>query len=628
MAPRSQYYLLRQRRFAPFFATQFLGAFNDNVFKNTLLLLIAFQVTTLNSAETNALVNLSAGLFILPFFLFSAFAGQLADKYEKSRLIRYIKLLEIVIMVFAAIGFYLQNIPLLIGILFLMGTQSALYGPVKYGIIPQLIHDDELVGGNGLVEMGTFLAILLGTAVGGLLANNAATHSWQIASVVVLIACFGYAVSRWIPAAPATDAGLKINWNPFAESWRIINYARGNRTVFLAIIGISWFWLFGATFLTQLPGFTRDVLHGDESVVTLLLVLFSVGVGVGSLLCERMSDHRVELGLVPFGSIGLTLFGIDLFFASPTVASIELITFTTFVQSPSSWRLIMDIILIGTFGGFYIVPLYALIQQRSERSHLSRMIAANNIFNALFMVASAIIAAGLLSAGLSIEQLLLVTAIMNGAVAIYIYGLVPEFLLRFVVWILINTIYRVRKEGLEQIPEDGAAVLVCNHVSLVDALVIGGCIRRPVRFVMYYKIFQLPLLKFLFRTAGAIPIAGKNEDPDMHSRAFDDIAASLNEGHLVCIFPEGRLTEDGGINEFRPGVERIIARTPVPVIAMALRGLWGSLFSRKVGARSLKYAPWHFWHKITLAVGEPIGPRDATAEQLWQLVAQLRGEDK
>ena len=418
MAPRSQYYLLRQRRFAPFFATQFLGAFNDNVFKNTLLLLIAFQVTTLNSAETNALVNLSAGLFILPFFLFSAFAGQFADKYEKSQLIRYIKLLEIVIMVFAAIGFYLQNIPLLIGILFLMGTQSALYGPVKYGIIPQLIHDDELVGGNGLVEMGTFLAILLGTAVGGLLANNAATHSWQIASVVVLIACFGYAVSRWIPAAPATDGGLKINWNPFAESWRIINYARGNRTVFLAIIGISWFWLFGATFLTQLPGFTRDVLHGDESVVTLLLVLFSVGVGVGSLLCERMSDHRVELGLVPFGSIGLTVFGIDLFFASPTVASIELITFTTFVQSPSSWRLIMDIILIGTFGGFYIVPLYALIQQRSERSHLSRMIAANNIFNALFMVASAIIAAGLLSAGLSIEQLLLVTAIMNGAVAI------------------------------------------------------------------------------------------------------------------------------------------------------------------------------------------------------------------
>ena len=446
--------------------------------------------------------------------------------------------------------------------------------------------------------------------------------------MVVLIAGLGYAVSRWIPASPATDAGLKLNLNPFIETWRIIKFARGNRTVFLSIIGISWFWLFGATYLTQLPGFTRDVLHGDESVVTLLLALFSIGVGLGSLLCERMSDHRVELGLVPFGSIGLTLFGIDLFFASPTLASGELITVTKFLQTSGSWRLIMDIILIGAFGGFYIVPLYALIQQRSERSHLSRVIAANNIFNALFMVASAAAAAGLLSAGLSIEQLLLVTAIMNGAVAIYIYGLVPEFLLRFVVWILINTIYKVHKEGLDQIPEHGPAILVCNHVSFVDALVIGGSIRRPVRFVMHFKIFQLPVLKFLFRTAGAIPIAGKNEDPDMYSRAFDDIAASLNEGHLVCIFPEGRLTVNGDMNDFRPGVERIIGRTPVPVIPMALRGLWGSLFSRMAGGRSLRNAPWRFWHKITLAVGKPIAPQDATAQQLWQLVANLRGENK
>ncbi len=626
MASDSQFPLLKQRRFGPFFFTQFLGAFNDNVFKNALLIMIAFQITNLDAAGSNRLINISAGLFILPFFLFSAFAGQLADKYEKSLLIRRIKLLEIVIMLCAAMGFYLNSVPLLVGVLFLMGTQSTLFGPVKYGIIPQLINDEELVGGNGLVEMGTFLAILLGTATGGLLAKQAAPGGWPISLVIIFVACLGYLVSRSIPSSRATDPDLKINWNPFTETWQIINFARGNRTVFLSIIGISWFWLFGATYLTQLPGFTRDVLHGDEGVVTLLLALFSLGVGTGSLLCERLSDHRVELGLVPFGSIGLTLFGVDLFFATQTLTFGEVLTGTEFLRAPGSWRVIADIVLIGVFGGFYIVPLYALIQQRSERNHLSRVIAANNIFNALFMVVSAIAATALLSAGLSIEQLLLVTAIMNGAVAIYIFGLVPEFLLRFVVWILINTIYRVRAEGLERIPEDGPAVLVCNHVSFVDALVIAGCIRRPVRFVMYYRIFQTPVLRFLFRTAGAIPIAGKREDPELAEQAFADIAESLNQGQLVCIFPEGRLTADGKMSDFKPGVERILGTTPVPVIPIALRGLWGSLFSRKAGSRSFRNAPWLLWHRIGLVVGKPVAPRKASAQELGQLVADLRGD--
>ncbi len=621
----SQFPLLKQRRFGPFFFTQFLGAFNDNVFKNALLILIAFQVTSLDAAGSNRLITISAGLFILPFFLFSALAGQLADKYEKSRLIRLIKMLEIVIMLCAAAGFWLQHIALLIGVLFLMGAQSTLFGPVKYGIIPQLISDEELVGGNGLVEMGTFLAILLGTATGGLLAKQAASGGELIALVVVFVACCGYAVSRWIPVSPATDPGLKINWNPFSETWRIVRFARGNRTVFLSIIGISWFWLFGATYLTQLPGYTRDVLHGDEGVVTLLLALFSLGVGAGSLLCERLSDRNVELGLVPFGSIGLTLFGIDLFFAAQPASPAELVTGMEFLRTSGNWRVIADIVLTGVFGGFYIVPLYALIQQRSEPGHLSRVVAANNIFNALFMVVAAIVATGLLSAGLSIRQLLLVTAIMNGAVAVYIFGLVPEFLMRFVVWILIHTIYRVRKDGLERIPEEGPAVLVCNHVSFVDALIIAGSIRRPVRFVMYYRIFQIPVLRFLFRTAGAIPIAGKKEDPELSEQAFDDIAGSLNDGQLVCVFPEGRLTADGSMGPFRPGVERIVRTTPVPVIPLALRGLWGSLFSRKEGARSLRNAPWRLWQTVGLAVGEPVFPAEVTATNLAKRVADLRG---
>jgi 1-acyl-sn-glycerol-3-phosphate acyltransferase len=466
---------------------------------------------------------------------------------------------------------------------------------------------------------------LLGTATGGLLAKQAGAGSWPIALVVVTVACLGYAVSRGIPESPATDPGLKINWNPCTETWRIISFARGSRTVFLSIIGISWFWLFGAIYLTQLPGFTRDVLHGNEGVVTLLLALFSVGVGTGSLLCERLSDHRVELGLVPFGAIGLTLFGIDFFFAAPPAVPAEIVTGMDFLRMSGAWRIATDIVLLGVFGGFYIVPLYALIQQRSKRSHLSRIIAANNIFNAMFMVLAAVVSIGLLSAGLSIRQLLLMTALMNGIVAIYIFSLVPEFLLRFVTWILINTIYRIRGEGLEQIPERGPAVLVCNHVSFMDALIIGGCIRRPVRFVMYYKIFQIPVLRFLFRAAGAIPIAGKNENPELLEQALDSVAKSLDAGKLVCIFPEGRISADGELNEFKSGFERIVQRTPVPVIPMALRGLWGSLFSRKKGGRSLRNAPWLLWQKIWLVVGKPVPPGEATAQRLGNQVADLGG---
>ena len=368
---RNQFSLLTQRRFGPFFATQFLGAFNDDVFKNALLILIAFQVVGVGSSDSNTSINLAAGIFILPFFLFSASAGQLADKYEKSFLIRLIKLFEISIMICAAVGLYLRSVPFLIGVLFLMGTQSALFGPVKYGILPQLLGDDELIGGNGLVGMGTFMAILLGTMAGGLLVGIPDGGTIAVGMIIVAIACMGYWVSRSIPPVPTVDPGLKVNWNALTETWRIIQFTRQSRTVFLSVIGISWFWFFGATYLAQFPNFTRVVLHGNEQVVTLLLALFSVGVGVGSLFCERLSGRMVELGLVPFGSIGLTVFGIDIFFAVPDAAAGELVGAIQFLQAPGSWRVSADVILIGLFGGFYVVPLYALVQQRSKASHIA-----------------------------------------------------------------------------------------------------------------------------------------------------------------------------------------------------------------------------------------------------------------
>ncbi len=617
-----QFHLLRERRFGPFFLTQFFGAFNDNVYKNALIILIAFQLG--DPATTNTLINLSAALFILPFFLFSASAGQIADKFEKSLLIRRIKLLEILIMLVAAFALISRDIGLLLALLFLMGTQSSLFGPVKYGILPQHLKTEELVGGNGMVEMGTFVAILIGTLLGGLLIGIPETGTAWVALAVVLLAVVGYAASRAIPAAAPEAPDLQLNFNPLTETWANLRFLRSDRTVFLACLGVSWFWYFGAIYLTQLPNYTRLTLGGNEQVVTLLLTLFSVGVGVGSLACERLSGHKVEIGLVPLGSIGLTVFALDMYFAAGQAAPpAELLGAAAFLEHAGAWRVMSDVVLLGLFGGLYIVPLYAMIQTRAAPAHRSRVIAGNNILNALLMVLSAVVAAASLAAGLSIPELFLVTALMNLAVAVFIYSLVPEFLVRFLVWILIHTIYRLNKTGLERIPEDGPALLVCNHVSFVDALILGGCVRRPVRFVMYHRIFDIPVLSWLFRTVKAIPIAPAREDAQLLARAMEAIDDELEAGNLVCIFPEGGLSTDGEIGEFKGGVDRILARRAVPVVPMALSGLWGSFFSRARGA-AMSSLPRRFWSRIELAVGQPLDPAQASAEALRGAVVALR----
>jgi 1-acyl-sn-glycerol-3-phosphate acyltransferase len=625
MANGNEFTLLKQRRFLPFFVTQFLGAFNDNVFKNALVILIAFQVAGADASRSNLLINLSAGLFVLPFFLFSASAGQLSDKYEKSRYIRWVKLLEIAIMSAAAVGFYLGNVYWLIALLFLMGFQSTLFGPAKYSILPQHLKPEELVGGNAWIETATNLAILLGTILGGILIALPQGPYW-VAGVVVGLAVLGYLSSWAIPPAPPAAPDLRINWNPLSETWNILRLTYQNFTVFQSVLGISWFWFLGSVYVAQLPNFTKLTLGGGEHVITLLLALFAIGIGAGSLLCERMSGHRVELGLVPFGSIGLTVFGVDLFFATPAAApSGELLGVLAFLSQPGSWRIVLDVVLIGMFGGFFIVPLYALVQQRSEPSHLSRVIAGNNILNAVFMVAAAIIAVVMLDRGLNIPQLLLLMAIFNAAVAVYIFGLVPEFLMRFIVWILVNIGYRLKTRGLENIPEEGPAVVACNHVSYMDALVVIGCCRRPIRFVMDHQIFKIPLLNFVFRTAGAIPIAPARENPKILERAYDRVARYLEGGEVVGIFPEGRLTADGEIGPFKAGIEQIIQRTPVPVVPMALRGLWGSFFSRRFG-KAMNNFPRRFWSRIELVVGEPVPPEQATSALLRERVVALRSD--
>ena len=618
MENENQFRLLRKRRFAPFFLTQVLGAFNDNVYKNALVILVAYHAASYASIDPNLLTNVAAGLFILPFVLFSATAGQIADKFEKSAIIRIIKASEIGIMVIAAAGLLLKNLPLLLAALFLLGLHSTFFGPVKYAILPQVLSPAELVGGNGLVEMGTFVAILAGTLVAGVLIALDRGIVW-VAALILVTGVLGFLASLAIPKVARAAESLSFEWNPFRETWSNLQFARRNRTVFLSLLGISWFWFYGAMFLSQFPTYSKAVLGGNEHVVTLLLALFSIGVAAGSLLCERLSGHKVEIGLVPFGSIGLSVFALDLFLATP--GSVEHANFGAwqFLTQPGSWRIALDLFLIGMFGGFYIVPLYALIQTRSEPSHRSRIIAANNILNALFMVAAAGLAVVALSAGLSIAQLLLLTGALNAVVAIYIYLLVPEFLLRFLDWLLVHSIYRLRATGLAHIPEEGPALLVCNHQSLADALIITAVCRRPIRFVMYYAIFNVPVLSFIFRAMKAIPIAGAKEAPDVLERAYDDIAAALADGQLVCIFPEGQLTRDGEIGKFRPGVSRILERTPVTVIPMALSGLWRSIFSRNRD----KWKVAVLFPSVSLAAGPALAPSDASPEALHAVIRRL-----
>ena len=442
MSAESQFDLLGQRRFLPFFITQFLGAFNDNAFKNALLILIAFYGINQSAETARFLGNLSAAVFILPFFLFSSTAGQIGDSVEKSWLIRRIKLFEIIIMSVVVIGFISRSVELLMVVLFFMGTQSAFFGPVKYGYLPQHLDETELVGGNGLVGMGTFLAILTGMLIGGYLITVDVSGFW-VSLLVVFVAISGYMSARAIPVTPVVQEDLQVNWNVFSQTWRTLKLTRNNKTVFHCVVGISWFWFIGSTYMVQLPLYTRKILGGDPTVFNMLIGLFCVGIGVGSVLCEKLSHHRIETALVPLGAIGLTLFGIDLYFSTPTLINQELIGYKEWLSDVSHWRSVIDIVGIGVFGGFYIVPLLAVVQQRSERGILSRVIAGNNILNAIFMVLAALFAMLVLVViGLKEDELFLLIAVMNILVIGTLLMLEPEFVDSFKRW------FRIQKRGM------------------------------------------------------------------------------------------------------------------------------------------------------------------------------------
>ena len=587
-AQPNQFALLRQRRFAPFFWTQFSGAANDNLFKFAFTVMVTYQLSV--GWLPAALAGLVIGaLFILPFLLFSATSGQLTDKFEKTRIVRFVKNLEVVIMAIAAAGFMSDNVrvqvPVLLGCTFLMGLHSTLFGPVKFAYLPQALSERELTGGNGMVEMGTFVAILLGNLAGGLLVALPVVGPQYVGISCVLLALAGRAVAQFIPKAPATDPGLRINWNPVTETWRNLTLAHGNIVVFRSMLGISWMWFFGAVFLSQFPSLAKEVLHGDEHVASLLLVVFSIGIATGSLLCEVLSRRHVEIGLVPLGAIGMSVFAVDFYFATRGLPPSGLMGVGAFITQPAHWRVMADLMLLSLFAGLYSVPMYALIQLRSQPTHRARIIAANNILNALFMIVSAVLAGALLKANFSIPQIFLFTGLANAVVAFYIFMLVPEYLLRFVAFMVSRCVYRFKIRGDENLPARGAAVLVCNHVSFIDPVLLMAASSRPVYFLMDHRIFKMRLLGWLFRLAKAIPVAAHADDPDAYEAAFEAAAQVLRNGDVLAIFPEGGLTPDGELQPFKGGIMKILENADrdglqVAVIPMALTNLWGSFFSR------------------------------------------------
>ena len=624
----NQFALLRQRRFAPFFWTQFAGAANDNLFKFAFTVMVTYQLSV--SWMPPALAGLVIGaLFILPFLLFSATAGQLTDKYEKTRIIRFVKNLEIAIMLVAGAGFVAGSAAILLGCVFLMGLHSTLFGPVKFAYLPQALNERELTGGNGMVEMGTFVAILLGNVAGGLLVALPGIGHTTVALACLALALLGRLVAQFIPPAPATDPSLTVNWNPVSETWRNLKLAHGNTVVFRSLLGISWMWFFGAVFLSQFPSFAKDVLHGNEQVASLLLVVFSVGIGIGSLLCEVLSRRHVEIGLVPLGAIGMSVFAIDLYFASRALPPSEVLTLAAFAAQPAHWRVMADLLLLSLFAGLYSVPMYALIQMRSQPTHRARIIAANNILNALFMIASAVLAGALLSAGFTVPQIFLFTGIANAVVAFYIFLLVPEYLLRFVAWVLSRCIYRFKVRGDEHIPTEGAAILACNHVSFVDAVLLMAASPRPIYFIMDHRIFRIPVLGALFRLAKAIPVAPQKDDAATYEAAFERAAQVLKDGDLLAIFPEGGITRDGQLQPFKGGIMKIIERAradgvEAPVVPMALTNLWGSFFSRiEQGGAMVRPFRRGMFNRVGLNVGAPLPAAEVQPALLRERVAGL-----
>lgn len=600
--------LFARKRFAPLFWTQLFGSFNDNLFKAAIVVGLTFGTLRGESLPAGTLVNLSTGLLVLPAFLFSATAGALADGMDKARLIRLLKVSELGVMLLGLLGFALGSVPLLMFTLFLMGTQSAFFGPAKYAILPQQLAPTELVSGNAYVELGTFLAILGGTLAGTILVP-------ALGAVILGLLCVGVALSgivssRFIPdAAPLVDE--MPEWRPVRATLATLRLVRRDRDVWDTVLAASWFWFLGALLLSQLP-LVAEAAGGTSIDVGVLMAVFSVSVALGSLLAEKLAQREhselIDLGAVPWASLAMSVFAFDLAFGA----------------TPLSLRFHADVGLLGISGGVFIVPLFASMQRLAAPEERSRVIAGNNIVNAAFMVGASVFAGGLLAAGVSLSWIVALAGLLN----LVVFGLVVRRLqtdmLRRTFRTLVTTMYRIDMEGFDRhLPDNGPALVAANHVSLLDGIFLGALAKRPIRFVMDHRWANRPLLRHLFRAAKVIPIASRKEDPQALKKAFAAIHEALERGEVVGIFPEGALTRDGEMQGFRPGIEKILAKTPVPVVPVALGGFWGSFFSHAGGTAGAK-APRRFWSQIQLRAGEALDGGRLSAGSLEEVIRGMK----
>lgn len=561
--------LLSQRKFAPIFFTQFTGAFNDNIFKNALIILLTFNSAILPSGiSANLALNITGALLILPFFLFSAIAGQVADSYEKSKIAKQLKIAELVLIVFGCIGLATENIYLIWGVIFGLGIQAAFFGPIKYSILPQLLNDKELLGGNALIESGTFLAILLGTILGGILISVESGYIY-VAILATITSVFGIVSSFYIPKAPSSLTAPSVSFNIYKETINIVKLTYGFPAIFKSILAVSWFWFLGALLLTEFPLIVKDIIGGDSAVVTAFLTIFSVGIIIGALTCEFLSKNKVEIGLVPLGSLGMIFFMVDLVLAFNSFDRLSDPTFVAFVSNRQSYRVMLDLLFLSIFGGLFTVPLYAFIQEVSPEGIRSRIISANNIFNSSFMVLSAVFTVTIFKLGGSFIDLLWCVIVLHIAITTYIYCVVPDFIARFLLWLVFATIYKVRTNANELLPNDGPALIVCNKKTSVDPFFIFAAIQRPVRFgisgIAYNKH------PILFNAIGAFPV---NKD-EVHEAIA--IANNLLAAGEIVVFMTGSINQtDYDIANSLEGIKQSYS---YPVFHSEISGTDDSIFS-------------------------------------------------
>lgn len=621
--------LLKTKRFLPLFITQFLGAFNDNTFKNALVILITYRLASIAGVNAQILVVFAAGIFILPFFLFSATAGQLADKYEKSRLISIIKVVEILLMLLVTVGFYFQSISMLMFSLFLLGTHSTFFGPLKYAILPDQLRENELIAGNGLIEAGTFIAILVGTLVGGLFVLQ--PHGETFISLIVLaVAIAGWSSSLFIPATNNFNPELKVRYNIFRETYQLIRYSKKQWDIFLSILGISWFWLVGSIFLSEFPVFAKNILHANQNIVTFFLTLFSIGLAIGSLLCNKLLKGKVHATYVPLGALGITLFTVDLYFASSHVAmpvTAQLMGLEQFLSALTNWRVTVDLLLISICGGIYTVPLYAILQQRSEKAHRARVIASNNVINSLFMVVAALATMIMLSMGFSVIDVFLTIAIANAGVAIYICKLLPDVLIRSFFHFILKALYRVNVKGLDHYHQAGErVVIVANHTSFLDAVLLATFLPDKLTFAVNTTVAKKRWIKFFLRMVDAFPI-----DPT-NPMAIKSLVNLLQQDKRCVIFPEGRLTMTGALMKIYEGPGLIADRSGAKLLPIHIDGAQRTVFSRLKGKFKLHWMP-----TITLTIfpAEPLElppeikgrkRREKIGYQLYDLMTRMQFE--